>query len=505
MNKQQLFMAGSALLATTSLAGVAQAGIVTTKAATTAGTALANTTFSGVKIANTIFSTTASTANAVQVGPTSIYIKFSNVFTPTTKFSVEIDPINASFVTSGMSANLILGSAGTFGGSVSATAGCTSVTPLTTKIILDNCGNAAGAATNGNNADVSASYVGVTLTGVTFNNASGLAAVGGTVGISGFVYNPTNAASVYENITAANVLSAVSPIITTVTAGATTTVLTGSTPIAFAYFDSATDIRTAALASVNITGVGAYDKDLTSIVTGTSTVPAGQVAAVSSINVTVTSSALSQAAVTSVSVAGTSVAIFNGSVSNFSAGVATFSINLAGGYDSFAIQVSFSGTAAISAASAGTVTVVHGSGQGNLVQAVPAVTGKTGSISLGGFSAELNTFLSSTNASFASFARIHNNGLVAASVTVTVKNDATGATLGTYTTSSIATGQTLQISAKDIETGAGITAALGLNYTLNLQGAFSGYAQHIIFNPATGQLADLSSFRNKGAAGSTSP
>ena len=108
-------------------------------------------------------------------------------------------------------------------------------------------------------------------------------------------------------------------------------------------------------------------------------------------------------------------------------------------------------------------------------------------------------------AQVAKAATITNNGIIAAVATVTVRNDATGASMGVYTTSSIATNQTLQISAKDIETGAGITSAAGVNYTLSISGAFSGYAQHIIFNPATGQLADLSSFRNRGGAGVTTP
>ena len=77
-----------------------------------------------------------------------------------------------------------------------------------------------------------------------------------------------------------------------------------------------------------------------------------------------------------------------------------------------------------------------------------------------------------------------------------------GAQLGsTFTTATIAAGQTLQLSSKDIEGSAGITAAAGVNYTIQITGPFVGYAQHIIFNPVTGQLADLSSFRNRGGSG----
>jgi len=87
-----------------------------------------------------------------------------------------------------------------------------------------------------------------------------------------------------------------------------------------------------------------------------------------------------------------------------------------------------------------------------------------------------------------------------------VLNDATGAQLGSsFSTATIAAGQTLQLSNKDIEGSAGVTAAAGVNYTIQITGPFIGYAQHIIFNPATGQLADLSGFRNHDAGAGNSP
>lgn len=503
MNKQQLYTAGGMLLASTALSTAANAGIVSATIA--AGDAVGGTTSTATNIANTVFSTTAATANAVTVGSTQVYVAFANNFTAATKFSVELDPINAGLVQA-VDARILLTNAGSFianNWTVAATTACTSVTPLTTKIILDGCGGVSNkiSQTNGANNNVSAGYGGVLFSGVSFNNASGLASVGASIGVNGLVYNANNTSQTFENITAANVVTALAPVTATITSGGTVTVNASATPVAFAYFATSTStlgLNSSILAFVELTGNGAFAADLATAVVPEAANGASQ--AISSLSVTVTSTQLSQAAVQAVFTSGTSPNLYNGTVSNFSAGVATFSIQVSGGFTSFAIAVAFSGTTAISAASAGTVTL--GFGLGNVMgQTVPAITGKTGTLSLGGFQAELNTFLGSSNTSFSSFARIHNNGIIAGTATVTVRNDATGASMGVFTTASIATNQTLQISAKDIETGAGITAAAGLNYTLSIAGAFSGYAQHIIFNPATGQLADLSAFRNRGNGG----
>ncbi len=508
MNKQQLFTAGSVLLATTALTSAANAGTVS--AAIAQNDVFAAKAFTAANIANTVFSTTAATANAVTVGSTNVYVVFANNFTAATKFSVELDPINAGLVQAVDASILLTSSTGTFLSvtwTVAATTACTSVTPLTTKIILDGCGGTGNkvSATNGGNANGSAQYGGVLFSGVSFNNASGLASAGAAIGVNGLVYNANNTSQTFENITAANIATSVAPIIAVITSGGTATANASATPVAFSYFTTGTNtlsgLASQILAFVELSGSGAYAADLATLVRPSGAAGASQ--GVSSLSVTVTSTELSQAATLAVWT-NTSTALYNGTVANFSAGVATFSIQPTTGFTSFYIAVAFSGTTALAAASAGTVTLAFGQGN-SMQQVVPSVSGKTGTISLGGFNAELNTFLGSSNTSFSSFARIHNNGIIAAVATVTVRNDATGASMGVYTTSSIATNQTLQISAKDIETGAGITAAAGVNYTLSISGAFSGYAQHIIFNPATGQLADLSSFRNRGGAGVTTP
>src|SRR6185295_11082551 len=127
MNKQQLYTAGSVLLATTALTSAANAGAVS--GVITAGTVIGTQAYTALNIANTVFSTTAATANAVTVGPTSIYIAFANNFTAATKFSVELDPINAGFVQT-VDSYVLLSSAGSFltGFTVAASTACTSVT-----------------------------------------------------------------------------------------------------------------------------------------------------------------------------------------------------------------------------------------------------------------------------------------------------------------------------------------------------------------------------------------
>jgi len=508
MNRQQLFTAGSVLLATTALSSAANAGSIS--AAVSDGGVFASKAYTATNIANTVFSTTAATANAVTVGSTQVYVVFANNFTAATKFSVELSPVNAGLIQA-VDATILLTATGSFAVSawtVAATTACTSVTPLTTKIILDGCGGTGNkiSATNGLNANTSSGYGGVLFSGVSFNNASGLASAGSTIGVQGLVYNANNTSQTFENISATNVVVSATPIIATITAGGTASANASATPVAFAYFATSTGtlggVSSQILAFVQLTGNGTFAADLTTTVKSEAGATASQ--GISSLSVTVTATHLSQPSILSIFTNSTT-ALYNGTVANFSAGVATFSIQPATGFTSFYIAVSFSGTAALSAASAGTVSLAFGLGN-SMQQVAPATSGKTGTISLGGFNAELNTFLGSSNTAFSSFARIHNNGIIASTATVTVRNDATGASMGVYTTAAIATNQTLQISAKDIETGAGITTAAGVNYTLSIAGAFSGYAQHIIFNPATGQLADLSSFRNRGAASSvTSP
>ena len=56
--------------------------------------------------------------------------------------------------------------------------------------------------------------------------------------------------------------------------------------------------------------------------------------------------------------------------------------------------------------------------------------------------------------------------------------------MGTFTTASVPGLATLQLTAKDIETGAGITTPSASGYDLVITGTVpSGYVQHITGNP----------------------
>jgi len=513
MNRQQLYTLSGVLLASTALAGIAEAATVGHS-----GVAGAAFTTSALKIANTIFSTTATSADTVAVGGEAAFVvKFSNQFVTTTKFSVEIDVSGAQFNTSAVgNTNVLVGDLGTnsntFANSIAASTACSSVTPLVSKIIIDGCQlstTGAFSGTSGYGSNASASATGILLSGVVFNTANSLATVGNTIALFGSVYNTSNPTQSFESITSASVVTSTAPLSAAVTSCANVTVSPTATPAAFDYLSTSNVTSpgglSMCLATVTITNSGAL--------TGTLTAGAfaGLDTVASSVNVTITDTVLGSAAVARVSLDG-STSQNTTTAANFSGGSATFSIGsgtgtgTVGAASNFTINLSFTGSTPIPAAASGTVSLAFGKGGTSAAQAVVAVSGSTATISRGGFNAELNTFLASSNTSFTSFARLHNMGVTPGTAQVTVVSDATGAQLGsTFTTATIAANQTLQLSNKDIEGSAGFTAAAGVNYTIQITGPFIGYAQHIIFNPATGQLADLSGFRNHDAGAGNSP
>jgi len=506
MKRQQLYTLGGVLLASTALSGMAEAAVV--GHATAAGAVGFTTT--ALKIANTIFSTTATSADTVSVGgDTAFVVKFSNSFTASTKFSVEVDVAGAQFNPNAAGdIRVIVGGLTTTGSSFETTtssAACSAVTPLVSKIIIDGCqlSTATFSSTTGSALDHSAVAGGILLSGVTFNTANSLATVGNSISLSGSVYNTTNPSQSFESITSGAIVTSAAPLTVSITACTNQVANPTATPAAFDYLVSSTANGTLSmcLASVTISSSGALTATLGSAAT--------LATVATSVNVTLTDSVLGSAAVSAVVLTGSASAISSANqttVANFAGGAATFTVNTTGDASNFTINLTFTGSTPIPAAAAGTVSLAFGKGGVGSAQAVTAASGGTAQISRGGFNSELNTFLTSSNLGFVSYARIHNMGATAGTASVTILNDATGAQLGsTFTTATIAAGQTLQLSNKDLETSAGITAAAGVNYTIQITGPFIGYAQHIIFNPATGQLADLSGFRNHDAGSGNSP
>jgi len=509
MNKQQLYTFGGALLASTALAGAANA--LTWARVNNAdgnGFTFSTTPFS---IANTLFSTTASTANAVTITPSSLRVgaSFSNLYTvataANTRFSVEITPTGGAFSTGTAAlnnANFLIQLSGqtTFTATVSASSICASAIGFGTQFVIDGC---TAAATTGN-ADRSVNLGGLVFSGVTFTNASGLATVGGSISLTGRIYNTATGGN-FEAAATGNVITSAAPIATAFVTPANTTVSATSTPTAFTSLSSSnigTSTLTMDLVTVTITGTTALRTDLTTYANGTNEA--------SSATVTVTSALLSSGAVANLHVVVGSGAApaTNATVANFSGGSATFQIASAALATSFRVRVAFNGTSAIPQVSAGTASIAFGLNAS--AQAPASASGTTAATNQGGFRAELNSFNSSTNLPYSSYMRIHNNGAVAGTVTITVRNDdhASGAMLGSsFTTAAIQPNSTMQLSAAEIEGtatstklpsgGANIPVASRLgSYTVSIAGPIVGYAQHILFDGQN--VADLSAFRNGG-------
>jgi hypothetical protein len=510
MNKQQLYTFGGALLASTALSGAAHAltwGKVTGQTLTFSTTA--------VSVANTLFSTTASTANSVVLsanGTNRIAARFANVYSattvPGTAFSVEMSPTGATLGNAALTSAkfLIVGSHGsTFQGTMGADALCANAVGFGTQFVLNGCTAATGTGGLGAN-QLSLAIGGVLFSGVTFSNASGLATAGNAIQMTGRVYN-TSTSGNFEAASTANVITSAVPMTTTVSAKANTTVSATTTPLAFTSLSSsntgvATATLTMDLVTIALTGTGTYRADLATLST-----PALEI---SSARISVTSALLSSGAIQNVylTTSSANVRTDNLTAANFSGGTVTFVVNDAS-HNSYMVSVAFNGTTAIPSAAAGTATISFGLETTN-GQALASASGSAAGTSQGGFRAEVNTFNASTNGPYSSYLRIHNNGGVAGTVSITVRNDShdSGAQLGsTFTTAAIQAGGTMQLSAAEMEGTATSTKlpAGGANiptadrfgsYTVQVTGPIVGYVQHILFDGQN--VADLSAFRNSG-------
>jgi hypothetical protein len=509
MNKQQLHILGGALLASTALSGAAHAltwGKVT-------GSAITTFTTTSISVANTLFSTTAATANDVVLSANAnnrIAARFSNVYSfttvPSTAFSVERSPTGATLGGGALTSAkfLIVGSAGTtFQGTLNAGSICSNAVAFATQFVLNGCTAAAGTAGSGSNASMAIG--GVLFSGVTFANASGLATAGGTISMTGRVYNTATTGN-FEAAATGTIITSAVPMTVSVQGKANVTVSATTTPMAFTALSSSnTGVTTAYLTmdlvQIFLTGTGALIADLS-----TPSTPANTI---SSARISVTSALLSSASVHSAYlVPGAVAAVTNLTAANFSGGTVTFVVNDAT-HSSYLVGIAFTGATQIPAAAAGTSSISFGADTTS-GQALASVGGTAAGTSQGGFRAEVNMFGASNAAPYGSYLRIHNNGGVAGTVSITIRNDAhdSGAILGSvFTTAAIQPGGTMQLSAAEMEGsatstklpagGANVPAASRTGfYTLQATGPIVGYVQHILFDGAN--VADLSAFRNGG-------
>jgi len=339
---------------------------------------------------------------------------------------------------------------------------------------------------------------------ITLNTASGLATSGGTIALSGTVYNNNAPSQTFESIGSTSVITSAVGLTTTITAGGNVSANASSSPVAFSGLTAAQTYGAGAglthgtvfsmtLASVTITGSGAYGNNMST--------PMSASNGAQSLTVTVTSAAITGGAVSKLNVANASISeSYSKSPTDFVSPYTFHSkLGTGGVLSNFAVDLVFNGTTAIPAAAVGTVSIALGSlGTSTAFQGA-TVTGSTAAVSQGGFHGEAETVLATgSSTTYTSFIRIHNNSGNAGNVTVTVKNDGTGAALGSSFSLAVAANSTVTLSAGQIEGSAGITPVAGTNYTVDFAGQMTGYIQHVLFNPSTGALADMSSFRNGG-------
>lgn len=98
---------------------------------------------------------------------------------------------------------------------------------------------------------------------------------------------------------------------------------------------------------------------------------------------------------------------------------------------------------------------------------------------------------STAQSSSQSFLRFFNTGASTGTVSVTLQDQASGQTLGTWTSPSIPAGAEHQFSIATVENGAGNFAKPNY-YAATARTSLSGYFQHVLFRPGDGTLTNLS-------------
>ena len=495
MNKQSLYLFGGALLATTALSSAGQAATV--KLNTGDATLPATAALTAIGLATQVFSATASTANAAVLGGNGsgtaageILIDYTSGLS--TAFNIQLDVTNASFVATPTLKHYRQTTSGTLELLASVT-GCT-IQTVPDKILISSCDPTTSSVVNTVQGGTVTRVDAISIVGVSFNSAAALAVAGTSVTLSGTIKNTNNTVT-YENITSVNYITSKSAVDSNLAAGVAVTIDNTASP-AFTLLSTGTNITTttAQLGSVKFSSRAAVGTDLSLVFT--------QSIISSTVEIKLTHGVLSDAAVVSVgAIAGSAVALTSKTPLLFVSGTVSFQftgLSLNGS----TVSITFDGTTAITGAAAGTGTLTPTT-LAPLVIAVPAVTGSLASISRGGLSVELNSLYPTSGTGstlYRSYLRIANTSAVDGVATITVKNDGTGATIGSFTTS-IAAGATRQIGSADIETSVTTAAATGAAYKVVVSGSFNGYVQNLMWNSVSGLFTDLSGFRNGALTG----
>ena len=472
--KRQTLLSGSALLATTALSTAAVAGAFVPLVA--AGGIVA-TKMTAIGLSAQVFGGTApetlTLGGAASGGQ--VALDFTNALTTT--YDVTVTPTGANFV-SAATVSVASYKKDTGGSLVidPSLAGCT-VQVLTDRVLIEDCapGNVGGPSNV------------LLISGLQFNEANGLATAGSSISLSAVVA-AANGGTTFETVASTAIITSKDSVESTITAGTTGQLINTSVP-PFATFAAAA--TTLSLGNVKNSSSAAVGTDLA---TNLAAVPS---AITNTVELTVTHGVLTDAATTML-VAGATTVV----ASNFNSNVASFTFVGATTITSYDVSVTFNGSTAVNNWAAGTVDMVFTKGTA-IATAIANTSGSLAAIARSGMSTTINTANSSVagGTAFQSLVRITNNGTVAGAATVVVRNDATGAILGTFTTGDISANGTLQISMPTIEGATGITPAG--QYNLAISGPFTGYAQHVMFNSTAGTFVDLSGFRK--GAGTNAP
>jgi len=504
MNKQSLYVFGSALLATTALTtGAQSAALIKDPILANAG-APATTAIVAKSIASEIFSTTVTTADAKVFGAAAttlgtasgsdILIDFALPLT--LGYRVELSIAGASFSGSPTVTAYQQTTTGTASMTATSASGCT-VQVQPDKLLIYGCDPTR---------DASLKVDAMNVAGISYTAASGLATNGASITLSGMVKD-TSGTITFDNITAAAVVTSKSVVDAAFAASTGVSIDSSSTP-SFSKLTGAATTTQAVLGSLKYSMSGALGTDLSTAFLASSIM--------STTEIKVTHGVLLDDALTSIEYVtdgGTSTSKISTAFVGSTVSFTTTTASLNGAF----IRVNFDGTSLIdtttSTATAVVTPTVKTASQGSLAR-IGALTGNLAQFSRGGLSAEINTVNPTAGTGstlYRSFIRIANQSVAGGIATITVKNDVTGAAIGSFTTAAmtsaitaglltsageIRANSTFQISAADIEANTTGAAATGQPYKVTITGPFNGYVQNLMWNSTTGLFQDLSSFRN---------
>jgi len=473
MNKQSLYLFGGALMATTALSSTGQAAVVASTGLV-AGVA-PTSTFTAYPLAIEVFSATTTTANTQTIGgngsgsANTILIDFLAQITG--GFNVQINVTNAAFT--GTPALTVFAQSTT--GTLRATSvtGC-QVQSLPDKILITGCTAQGGA--QASRADA------IQLAGIQYVSAAALSTAGQSIKLDGIVTNSSGSIT-FDNITSVAVITSKSAADVGLSTLNAITIDNNSTPV-FSKF-TATSNSAAVVSSIKFSATSAVGTDLSNTFASGASVTA-------SAEVKIAHGALTDLP----GLLSARVGDIAKSPGTFVSGTASFQLAPAS-LNGASITLYFDGTAGINATTGtASATVTPTTGASGITRAVAAFTGNLAQLTRGGLSVELNSLFSTAAGNqYRSILRIANSSSLDGVATITVKNDLTGASIGSYTTT-VTAGATRQVSSADIEAAITTALAAGAPYKVTVSGSFNGYVQHLLWNSVTGLFTDLSGFRN---------